>query len=1133
MWQSSVIHGVCGAVNNYNVTVYPHAIGLSASFDVDLMARVSQATWLEARIINELAYNESGGTVWANTIAAGGPLANTVHDPRYGRAAETYGEDPYLASLMGATAVKSLQNRSVEGFVAVGVVTRHWLGYHEAQPDLLNGGNEFIDFFSFSEQQELPYRACLTSDGGSEGIMCAMSSFSIGPREAWNTSSAPLIPSCLHPFLWEKLRGQWNSSAWVQTDCCDSITEMSDVHHYPPTPDLASSLSASLTAGVEGSFGLTHPEISPVLASLLANGSVPSSLLEERLRRTLLGRFHSGEFDMGVNPAYPFRGPWDPSLLDGSAHRTLARESAAASLVLLTNSQGVLPLLDFPVDSQGGGAAVAKVAIIGPFADCKINHRTNDVDSPLACSYLHSYTGTASSISSVLSQARVEGESLGFSVAYAQGSNILTRLERGIAAAVAEASSADVTLLCLGLGTLGEREGFDRVNLTLPGVQQELFTAVSAAVAATAGRKGKQGRLIILLVSAGLLDLNYAPAPPSAILQAFYPGEETGSAVWDVVLGRVNPSARLPLTAYKQSYLEFIPPMADFTMQPTGSGGSSSSVQSVGRTYRFLNASMNHLVNFWFGSGLSYTEFEYSSVSAAPVSPPPPPGDDDTLPYVILNVTLHNVGATWAGAEVVQVYVSVPPAAGAPPPPKYSLASFRKTPLLKPLESVFLSFSLTRRSFETTHVDGSREVIGGVYTIYVSGHVPEEGAGPANTLVTTITLPPPPRVKPFPIATTTVGSPPPSAHPLEELGVFDVETGPSTIQWWNPLGGLVVFESIFCGYWGHAGAWDARYEGHSYYRVRNFSSGVVLANLSLSLGFAYGSAFVDHAASPPRFWIFGTPHDRCGHAVMPNNTGVWAFWSEDPELKESTWSRSRTDMAWNLDGHGANVDVASVLPPDSPGTLGLPPHGYIMMTDRGTFGIRAADLGKDLTTGWQVLPPPVGTPGCPGGCQCPSIRYLPSDGHYYVISGGHNIWLTRSSDLVHWEIAGGRTPIIVPSPGDGIVAGQSVVGAPFNIQRADAFYASRGKNTSTQMLSHLNNWDFDSNDADFCCESWGGASGFGNFSLINWGPSSQGTPPTGGLTGPTAFQALAVANVSLDILLQSFFPTPSPAPTAL
>ena len=357
--------------------------------------------------------------------------------------------------------------------------------------------------------------------------------------------------------------------------------------------------------------------------------------------------------------------------------------------------------------------------------------------------------------------------------------------------------------------------------------------------------------------------------------------------------------------------------------------------------------------------------------------------------------------------------------------------------------------------------------------------------------------------------------PAPPRFPLVNHGAFDAATGESSIVFWNATqggggggGGLVVFESIFCGYWGHAGQWDEAFLGHSYFRVRDFASGVVIANITSSIGFGFGSAFVDYETGT--FWVFGTVNDRCGHNTLPDVGAVYAFSSSDPGLQ--AWSRSKTDVAWT----GPNTDVARVLGAAPPG---LPPHRYVMITEGATFALNN-DASGDLTKGWLTLNKTFGVPDCPEGCQCPSIRFLPSDGHYYILTGGHNIWMLRSADLRTWEQPASR-PFIAPSAGDGAVASPAV-GNPATIDASDAWYAANGMNTTREMLARLDDWDHNSNDADMCCDSWGGASAV-TTSFFNWGPSSQGAKPSGGLNGPSCMQGLATANVTLDKLLQSFY----------
>ena len=157
-----------------------------------------------------------------------------------------------------------------------------------------------------------------------------------------------------------------------------------------------------------------------------------------------------------------------------------------------------------------------------------------------------------------------------------------------------------------------------------------------------------------------------------------------------------------------------------------------------------------------------------------------------------------------------------------------------------------------------------------------------------------------------------------------KIGVYDAPMCETSLFYWKPTRSMVLFESICCGdvscYWDHASATDARYLGHSYFRVRDLATGRVLANIPSSVGMAFGAAFVDYDHG--RAWIFGTPHDRqrnqtrpegpppvpadCGWKSQPGTRcgGVWAWWSSDL----LHWERAQTDMPWS----GPNVDVARV-----------------------------------------------------------------------------------------------------------------------------------------------------------------------------------------------------------------------------
>ena len=699
--------------------MFPHAIAQAASWDLDLVARLSRATLYEARALNQALYQWSGGETWAGSSCDGGPLANTAVSALWGRIAECYGEDPTLSAAVGVTATRTMQNRSADGlFLGTVQVTRHWLGFHMADPDLPHGGEEQISLHAFVDQQEPVYRA-FQVEGGAEGIMCAYAAFIIGD------GSQPRIPSCVHPFLHQKLFDEWGFDGFQQTDCCDSITSSVDDHHY--FANYSQATLAAIEAGVHAYFGFNGALLSD-LRALLDNGGLDVGTLDTRIAKTLRSRFRGGEFDFARNPAYPYAGPYDVGALDGAAHRGLAREAVQASTVLLENAGGVLPLAP-------SALAGARVAVIGPFAHCaaRENNGGGDSNAPLSCSYGHTYEGVSGAVSTLLTAAQEEAARHNFSVGYCAGSAITapaSNASQGLGAAAALAASSDLTLLVLGLGELVEVEGRDRSSLLLPQPQADLLAAVLGAA---------RGPVVLCLVSAGLVHLNSSQLP-SALLQAFYPGAETGHGVWDLLLGRASPSARLPLTAYTEGYLSTQDPIWNFDLV---------SSQGVGKTYRYLDPVRNaSLVSYWFGYGLSYAGFTYSALLVQPASPFPRTGavPSNTTALLVTFTVTCSAGAPggMAAAEVAQVYASVPRsgAVGSAPIPFIGLAAFAKTQPLAPGASQQVTLAIPLSALETTTEAGARVVSSGLYTVAVGGHLPGDAKGPSNVLTHQLTLPP-------------------------------------------------------------------------------------------------------------------------------------------------------------------------------------------------------------------------------------------------------------------------------------------------------------------------------------------------------------------------------------------------------
>jgi len=259
--------------------------------------------------------------------------------------------------------------------------------------------------------------------------------------------------------------------------------------------------------------------------------------------------------------------------MDGPAHRALAREAAGKSTVLLENRGSSSSSSSSSGSGSGSGsgstlplsALPPRVAVIGPFAHC--TDRTGDYgcherDYPnLQCSYGHSYSGTTSAVNTVLLAAQAEAAGAPGGAVVVQstlGSGINTPAGAGGLAQAANLTAwADLVVLVVGVGCM-EGEGRDRANLTLSAAQAALVEAVSAAMAPTA-------KLLVAVASAGGVDLVVPRA--DALLQIFYNGEETGSGLWDVIMGRLSPSARMPETVYAWQYLGLVAPEINFNVR--------------------------------------------------------------------------------------------------------------------------------------------------------------------------------------------------------------------------------------------------------------------------------------------------------------------------------------------------------------------------------------------------------------------------------------------------------------------------------------------------------------------------------------------------------------------------------------
>ncbi len=651
-WWNECLHGVARAGI---ATVFPQAIGLAATWNPELVYRVAVAISDEARAKHHDAVRRGnrgqyfGLTFWS-------PNINIFRDPRWGRGQETYGEDPYLTSRMAVAFIRGLQGDHPR-YLKVVATPKHYAAY--SGPDLER--HHFDAQVSERDlwQTYLPAFEASIVEAGACSIM-----------GAYNRLNGH--PCCAHPrLLKEILRGQWGFEGYVVSDC----GAIGDIHaHHKYVRSAAEAAAVAVKRGCDLNCGHTFV----ALREAVERGLIDQATIDRAVKRLFTARFRLGMFDPPEMVPYA---QMPISVNDSPEHRALALQAARESLVLLKNADGLLPL---------DKTALKRIAVIGPNADDPRVLEGN-------------YQGTPSWAVTPLGgiRSRVEPE---VEVLYAKGCNVLdlpnSYSHAGFDAAVRAAEKADVVIFVGGLSQLiegeeGQREGLpegmvsraDREDLALPGIQEELLKALRATGTP----------IVLVLMSGSAVAINWADEHLPAILAAWYPGEEGGTAIADVLFGEYNPAGRLPVTFYRS--VADLPPFESYAME--------------GRTYRYFRG----VPLYPFGYGLSYTTFAYRDLelSAGRVSP----GDSLTL-----SVKVCNTGPR-AGDEVVQVYLS--DLVASVPVPIRQLVGLARVHLT-PGECRRLAFTINPRHMSLIDDEGRRVVEPGAFQIAVGGGQPTPAA---------------------------------------------------------------------------------------------------------------------------------------------------------------------------------------------------------------------------------------------------------------------------------------------------------------------------------------------------------------------------------------------------------------------
>jgi beta-glucosidase len=631
------IDSIHGANYVQNATLFPQEIGMAATFNPELMKRAAEITAAETR---------AAGIPWSFS-----PVLDLGRSPLWPRFWETFGEDPYLASVMGVAFTRGLEGADVSSQTQVASSLKHYMGYSFP----LTGRDRTPAWIpeNYLREYFLPTFATAVK-AGARTIMI-------------NSGEINGVPGHINRHLLTGiLRDELGFNGFVVSDWED-IKKLVTVWRIAATEKEATRLA--IMAGIDMSMVPLDYSFADHLIALAKEGAVPQARIDEAVRRILRVKFELGLFE---NP-----GP-DPALKANFARpesRQVSLEAARESITLLKNANNVLPL-----------AKNTKVLVTGPTADSLIS---------LNNGWTYVWQGSEESLypkdRDTIRRA-IEAKVGAGNVTYVPGTKITRRAgspsnstptdqeeEVDIPAAARAAQSADVVVLALGEGSYCETPG-NITDLTIGEPQLKLAEAVIAT--------GKP--VVLVLVEGRPRIINRIADRIPAIVMAYNPSNEGGTAIADVLFGDVNPSGKLPFT---------------YPRTPNGL------INYDHKPFETENTSFGNLAfkpQFSFGEGLSYTTFAYRELK---LDKPIISASDE----LTVSVTVTNTGSR-AGKEAVLVYVSDLVASISPP--NRRLRRFAKINL-QPNQSRTLTFKLRREDLSFIGADNKPVVEPGEFEVKI------------------------------------------------------------------------------------------------------------------------------------------------------------------------------------------------------------------------------------------------------------------------------------------------------------------------------------------------------------------------------------------------------------------------------
>jgi len=520
-------------------TIFPIPLGQAASWDPELIGLAARTAAVEA------------GTEGIRWVFA--PMVDIARDPRWGRIAESPGEDPFVAGAVGAAMVRGFQGASLRDPFSVAASVKHFVGYGAAEAGR-DYNSAWIPEVLLRDVYLPPFQACLAA--GAATLMTA-----------FNTLNG--APATGNSFLLRRiLRDEWKFAGMVVSDY-EAVSNLVQ-HGYADNDKDAARLAVNAGVDMEMVSTTYHDH----LKSLIASHQVSMQSIDQAVANVLRLKFRLGLFDQ------PIRAPAHSAVTAQS--RALALRLATESAVLLKNDGNVLPLSE----------SVASIAVIGPLADSPTDQmgtwvmdgRPEDVITPLEA------------LRQTLGDARV---------LYVRGlKNSRDTDKSGFPAALNAARKASVVLLFLGEEQILSGEARSRAFLDLPGAQADLVTEIA-----------KSGKPLIAIIQAGRpLTFHRTASEVQAVLWAWHPGTMGGPAIADLLFGRAVPSGKLTVTFPRTVgqvpiYYAHLNTGRPASLAELGIP-MGNPANPAGYTSKYID--VDFTPEYPFGYGLSYADFEYS-----------------------------------------------------------------------------------------------------------------------------------------------------------------------------------------------------------------------------------------------------------------------------------------------------------------------------------------------------------------------------------------------------------------------------------------------------------------------------------------------------------------------------------------